>query len=286
MFPRAPRRQATGPGRFQASPETGAPRNASCEALGWSWTDLAARRPSQPAAARMTETEARPGRGIRLIRVFVGLAVLGLIALAGGFLAFVAVVEQAERPSLDGIDGIVAMTGGSQRVGDAIDLLAEGHGKRLLISGVNERTTRDEIVRLNPSQEHWITCCVDLDYRARNTIGNAIETRRWMRRHGFTAIAVVTSSYHMPRTLVELRHALRDGETLIPYPVVSDGLDLGRWWADPAVTRLLGAEYLKFLVAWGRTRFESDPEQSRFAVLIGRRAPVKVVAERLLREMH
>lgn len=110
MFPRAPRRQATGPGQFQASPETGAPRDASCEALGWSWTDRAARRPSQPAA-RMTETEARPGRGIRLLRVFVGLAVLGLLALAGGFLAFVAVVEQAERPSLDGIDGIVAMTG-------------------------------------------------------------------------------------------------------------------------------------------------------------------------------
>lgn len=234
----------------------------------------------------MSNDGARPRRGIRLLRAVLGLAILGLVVLAGGFLAFVAVVEQAERPSLDGVDGIVAMTGGSQRVGDAIDLLAAGHGRRLLISGVNERTTRDEIVRLNPAQEHWITCCVDLDYRARNTIGNAIETRRWMRRHHFDTVAVVTSSYHMPRTLVELRHALRDGETLIPYPVVSDGLDLGRWWADPAVTRLLGAEYLKFLVAWARTRFESDPEQSHFAVLIGRRQPVKVVAERPLREMH
>ncbi|MBB2960146.1 YdcF family protein [Methylobacterium sp. R2-1] len=234
----------------------------------------------------MTDSRARPRRGIRLLQVVVGLAIFGLLTLAGGFLAFVAVVEQAERPNLDGVDGIVAMTGGSQRVGDAIDLLAAGHGRRLLISGVNERTTRDEIVRLNPSQEQWITCCVDLDYRARNTIGNAIETRRWMRRHGFDTVAVVTSSYHMPRTLVELRHALQEGETLIPYPVVSDGLDLGRWWTDPAVTRLLGAEYLKFLIAWARTRFESDPEQSRFAVLISRRQPVKVVAERLLRETH
>ncbi len=230
----------------------------------------------------------RAGRGLSalLLRAVLGLALAGLLALGGGFLAFVSVVEQAERPSLDGVDGIVAMTGGSQRIGDAIDLLAGGRGKRLLISGVNERTTREEIVRLNPAQEHWITCCVDLDYRARNTIGNAIETRRWMRRHRFETVAVVTSSYHMPRTLLELRHALNEDETVIPYPVVADGLDLGRWWADPSVTRLLGAEYLKFLVAWARTRFESDPEQSRFAVLIGRRQPVKIVAERLLREAN
>ncbi|MDF9793205.1 UNVERIFIED_ORG: uncharacterized SAM-binding protein YcdF (DUF218 family) [Methylobacterium sp. SuP10 SLI 274] len=283
MLPRVPRRQAAGPGRLPNE----SPSESHREALGWSWVaDLSAYASSQPSAARMIEAPARPGRGIRLLRAFVGLSLLGLLALAGGFLAFVAVVERTDRPGLDGVDGIVAMTGGSQRVGDAIDLLAEGHGRRLLISGVNERTTRDEIVRLNPSQEHWITCCVDLDYRARNTIGNAIETRRWMRRHSFGTVVVVTSNYHMPRTLVELRHALKDGETLIPYPVVSDGLDVSRWWADPAVTRLLGAEYLKFLVAWGRTRFESDPEQSRFAVLIGRRQPVKVVAERLLREAN
>ncbi|MFF8798660.1 MULTISPECIES: YdcF family protein [unclassified Methylobacterium] len=232
----------------------------------------------------MPEARTNPKRTALVLRLLLGLALAGMLVLTGGFLAFVAEVERADRPSLEGADGIVAMTGGSQRIGDAIDLLAGGHGKRLLISGVNERTTRDEIARLNPAQEHWIACCVDLDYRARNTIGNAIETRRWMRRHRFGTIAVVTSNYHMPRTLVELRHALNDGETIIPYPVVSDGLDLGRWWADPAATRLLGAEYLKFLVAWARTRVESDPEQSRFAVLIGRRQPVKVVAEHLLRE--
>ena len=282
MFPRAPRRQASGPGRLPIRSAS----DSACEAFGWPWATLSDQEVPQTAAVRMTRERASFRRGIRLLRIAAGLAVLGMLALAGGFLAFVAVVEQAERPSLDGVDGIVAMTGGSQRVGDAIDLLAAGHGRRLLISGVNERTTRDEIVRLNPAQEQWITCCVDLDYRARNTIGNAIETRRWMRRHRFETVAVVTSSYHMPRTLVELRHALRDGETLIPYPVVADGLDVGRWWADPAVTRLLGAEYLKFLVAWARTQVESDPEQSRFAVLIGRRPPVKVVAERLLRETN
>ncbi len=114
-------------------------------------------------------------------------------------------------------DGIVALTGGAQRIGDAIDLLAAGYGRRLLITGVNERTSREEIARLNPTQRQLIACCVDLDYRARNTIGNAIETRRWMRTHHFSTVAVVTSNYHMPRTLVELDHALQESERIVPH---------------------------------------------------------------------
>lgn len=283
MLPRVPRRLAAGLGRRPGT----IPCDGSPEALGWPWRDLSTRDPIRLPKVAVTRMRGdRPRVGAWVLRSLLSLGLVGVLALAGGFLAFVAEVERAERPSLDGVDGIVAMTGGAQRIGDAIDLLAGGRGKRLLISGVNERTTRDEIIRLNPAQEHWISCCVDLDYRARNTIGNAIETRRWMRRHRFGTIAVVTSSYHMPRTLVELRHALNAGETVIPYPVVADGLEIDRWWTDPAVTRLLGAEYLKFLVAWLRTRFESDPEQSRFAVLIGRRPPIKIVAERLLNEAN
>ncbi len=244
------------------------------EAFGWAWTDAPLR-----AAPALRGPERPPGRPLRAV---LGLAGLGGVALFGGFLAFVACVERDERP-LDGrADGIVALTGGAQRIGDAIDLLANGYGRRLLITGVNERTSRDEIARLNPTQRHWIDCCVDLDYRARNTIGNAIETRRWMRLHRFSTVAVVTSNYHMPRTLVELDHVLPGIERVVPYPVVAEGFDAGRWWQHPSAARLLASEYLKFLVAWVRTRFEDDPEQSRAAILIGRGKPIKVVAEPLL----
>lgn len=276
MFARTPS-PTQSPTTAGASAATPAP--TSREPLGWSWSAAA------PVALRMVETRKAP-RGRLLLRLVAFLGLLGVLALGGGFLAFVAAIERTERPAVGRADAIVALTGGSQRIGDAIDLLADGRGRRLLISGVNERTSRDEIARLNPNQEHWIDCCIDLDYRARNTIGNAIETRRWMRRHGFTSIAVVTSNYHMPRTLVELHHALDEGETVIPYPVVSEGFDIAHWWTDPATARLVGAEYLKFLVAWLRTQIETDPEQSRFAVLVGRRKPVKVVAERLMREMN
>ncbi|KQP58393.1 hypothetical protein ASF52_15070 [Methylobacterium sp. Leaf112] len=244
------------------------------EAFGWAWTD--APRRAEPALRLSVRS---PGRTMKAV---LGLAGLGGAVLFGGFLTFVACVERDQRAPEGRADGIVALTGGAQRIGDAIDLLANGYGRRLLITGVNERTSRDEIARLNPNQRHWIDCCVDLDYRARNTIGNAIETRRWMRLHRFSTVAVVTSNYHMPRTLVELDHALPGIDRVVPYPVVTEGFDAGRWWQQPSAARLLASEYLKFLVAWVRTRFEDDPERSRAAILIGRGKPIKVVAEPLL----
>lgn len=185
----------------------------------------------------------------------VGLA-LGFL----GFLCFVYSLDRFEQKPETRADGIVALTGGAQRIGDAIDLLAQGYAKRLLISGVNEKTSREEISRLNPGQRRLFDCCVDLDYRARNTIGNAIETRRWAERHQFEALIVVTSNYHMPRTLVELDHVLPDLQK-IPYPVAAT-IDPHDWWRNTATAKVLVYEYLKFLAVWLRTRFEDDPERS------------------------
>ncbi len=104
-----------------------------------------------------------------------------------------------------------------------------------------------------------------------------------MRSHHFSTVAVVTSNYHMPRTLIELDHALTDGDRIVPHPVVTDAFDADTWWHSAPAAKLVASEYVKFLVSWVRTRFEADPERSRAAILIGRRKPVKMVAEPLLR---
>lgn len=266
------------------------------DVVGWSWSGD---RPGGMPPARLPVSHTpdpepfdsrppgpKPSSWSLRRRLAVGIAGAGLaagIALGLGFLAFVANLARSEQLPLGPSDGIVALTGGAQRIEDAMNLLAGGYGRRLLITGVNERTSRDEIARLNPGQQHLIDCCVDLDYRARNTIGNAIEIRRWMRENGFRSVAVVTSNYHMPRTLVELDHALTEGHQVVPHPVVPEGIDPDQWWRHPASARLLASEYAKFLVAWLRTQFETDPEHSRAAVLVSRGHPVKVVAEPLVR---
>ncbi|GGC92979.1 hypothetical protein GCM10010994_58490 [Chelatococcus reniformis] len=200
-------------------------------------------------------------------------SVVAVIVLGGGFFWFVNAIERKESLPTESADGIVVLTGGAQRIDDAVNLLLRGQAQRLLVSGVNEKTSRGQIARLNPEAQRLFSCCVDLDYRARNTIGNAIETRRWVREHGFRSLIVVTSNYHMPRALVELSSVV-EGAQLRPHVVVTDQSNPDRWWYEPMTARLLLSEYAKYLLALVRTRVEGDPEHSRVAVVVGGRKPL------------
>ena len=84
-----------------------------------------------------------------------------------------------------------------------------------------------------------------------DTIGNARETAEWMARQGFTSLRLVTAGYHMPRSLLEFRHALPDA-TLIPHPVFPEHVKQEDWWAWPGTASLIVGEYSKFLLAWLR----------------------------------
>ncbi len=205
-------------------------------------------------------------------RALLWLALGGVVVLVGGYINFASrlALNEASAPRTD---AIVVVTGGAQRVGDAIGLLHADRGSRLLISGVNERTGREELAKLNPKAREALACCVDLDYRARNTIGNAIEARRWVRRHGFRSLLVVTSNYHMPRTLAEFAHAM-PGVRLVAHPVVTEHIDTSGWWNRWSAIKVLAPEYAKYLVARLRSLVESDPETSRLSVIIGGRKPV------------
>ncbi|MGB9366058.1 MAG: YdcF family protein [Xanthobacteraceae bacterium] len=191
--------------------------------------------------------------------VLLALAILAV--LGGGFVWFVWHVPATEITLGRNADGIVVMTGGASRISDAIELLAAGHGKRLLISGVNPTTSSAEIARKNPRHEALVACCVDLDHSAINTVGNAIETRRWTRDRGFTSLIVVTSAYHMPRTMAELELQMPD-IALVPFPVVTEKLRNEPWWASGPTARLILSEYAKFVVSQLRMRIESTPALS------------------------
>eukprot|EP01031_Cornospumella_fuschlensis_P014755 gene14755-18030_t len=92
-------------------------------------------------------TPQRPRRRVRVRVVALVLAgILGLCTLAfvGGFALFVTRMAAQEPTRPRPADAIVVLTGGASRVSDGLQLLAEGRGKRLLITGVNRTTSADE----------------------------------------------------------------------------------------------------------------------------------------------
>ncbi len=184
-------------------------------------------------------------------------AVVCGVLLTAGFFWFASQIVDEDVTLDRKADGIVALTGAASRIPDAIELLAAERGKRLLITGVHRATSASEIARLTPLYSKYFTCCVDLDRSALNTLGNALEAKRWAREHDFNSLIVVTSNWHMPRAMAEISHQLPD-VTLIPYPVMSEMVKTEPWWRNTGTARFLAAEYLKYLFALARMRLDPD----------------------------
>ncbi|MBD9374916.1 YdcF family protein [Rhizobium sp. ARZ01] len=184
----------------------------------------------------------------RFVRLFLVLLLIFCGLLVSGFLYFAETVASMETPRRPQADAIVVLTGGFQRIDQAIDLLKQGAGRRLLISGVNPATSGNQIRRFTQSSSTLFECCVDIGYDAMDTIGNANETAQWISDHGYSKVLVVTNNYHMPRSLLELRRSDKQTEFL-SYPVINSDLKNGNWLGQPMVMKAILSEYFKYSAA-------------------------------------
>jgi uncharacterized SAM-binding protein YcdF (DUF218 family) len=196
----------------------------------------------------------RRGLGIRvarhILRVFFYLIITAFALFLGGFAIFYQHVAALGPPEDPKADAIVVLTGGYQRIDQAVELLQKGAGSRLLISGVNPATTGNHIRLLTRSPDDLFACCVDIGHEALDTTGNATETARWIRSRGYKSIILVTNNYHMPRSLAELERT-DHGTHFIIYPVPTD-VSPSELVRNPMLIRTLAAEYLKFLLVISR----------------------------------
>lgn len=184
------------------------------------------------------------------------LCLLFLGALATGFVLFTLNVVRLSTPSTEKADAIVVLTGVQSRLQEGAQLLQKGLGKRLLISGVNPQIGQSEIRELSGLDAKSFSCCVDLGYTAQNTSGNASETQTWVGANQYHTLIIVTSNYHMPRSLAELKLLMPDIR-LIPHPVRSGQTNLFNLWFNPFKLRNLLTEYIKFLPSALRLGYRS-----------------------------
>ena len=184
-------------------------------------------------------------------RLAVAIFVLGAL----GFPVFVwSLARTSSEPGK--ADAIIALTGGEGRLQAALELVDQDKGTRLLISGVHADTTREQLFQATGGSLRRAKCCVDLGRSAENTIGNAGESATWISDHDYHKVIIVTASYHMPRSLLELT-AVRPETEFIPYPVFPDDIHLNDWWRDSYTSGVLAGEYLKLLAATVRVAVAS-----------------------------
>lgn len=160
-------------------------------------------------------------------------AVLLLYVLGYALFAVMLPRPAPEQPS----DAIVVLTGGAKRIERGLALMEKKLAKRMLVSGVARTVRPEELAAEYRANDALFRCCVDLGRESVDTRSNAEEVARWMERHKFRSMRLVTTDWHMPRARFELSRRLGGSVS-----VIGDAVE-----SNPSFAQLF-TEYNKYLL--------------------------------------
>lgn len=176
------------------------------------------------------------------------------IVWAAGFILFNRAINTYQTDNRTKTDAIIALTGGRNRISAAVKLLNEEMAPRLLISGVQKDIPRKDIEKLNAVKLTGKPE-IEIEDKSQNTVENAIEATDWIKRNNIRSIRLVTSNYHLPRSVQEFR-ALNKNLKIIIHPVYSEKVS-AKWWKNFGSFLLVASEYNKFLFVYVKTNLLS-----------------------------
>jgi uncharacterized SAM-binding protein YcdF (DUF218 family) len=130
-----------------------------------------------------------------------------LLLYALGFVLFAFTLGKPAAAT-ERTDAAVVLTGGSGRIEHAIDVVRDGRAKRLLVAGADPAVTKRDLARRIPHSTRLLNCCVDLGSESVDTRSNAEEAGRWLAKHHFRSIRLITSDWHMRRARYEFSRVL------------------------------------------------------------------------------
>jgi uncharacterized SAM-binding protein YcdF (DUF218 family) len=165
------------------------------------------------------------------------LGALLLLFYALGFVLFTFTLGKPAPADAAASDAAVVVTGGPGRIEHAIDVLKQHEAKRLLVAGVDPTVTKPDLARRIAGSRQWLSCCVDLGSESVDTRSNAEEAARWLARHNYKSVRLITSDWHMRRARYEFEKVLRG-----KYQLTTDAVR-----TEPSFITLFG-EYNKYLL--------------------------------------
>ncbi|EMS36618.1 YdcF family protein [Candidatus Liberibacter americanus] len=169
------------------------------------------------------------------------------VLIIGGFISFIRYIDNIKPLENISAQAIIVLTGERSRIEKAFELLEQKIGQRLLISGVHRSVNKEVLYQKIPIKSDLAMCCVDIGYEALDTAGNAREAYNWIKKNRYRDIIVVTSSYHMPRILFELRK-IDFTINFIPYSITSYNFKTNIFMLDIKMIKKIFIEYLKMIL--------------------------------------
>jgi uncharacterized SAM-binding protein YcdF (DUF218 family) len=201
----------------------------------------------------------RPPRRRQPIRTTAVATVVAAVTLAAawgvGLVWYVDQLPSEASTDTRRTDAIVVLTGGAGRLAEGLDLLERGRASRLFVSGVYRGIDVRQLLATTRSGGGALEDRIDIG-NAVDTNDNARETAVWVRDHNIASIRLVTSAYHMPRSLMEFAYRMPNVE-IVPAPVFSDRVKQDSWWMWPGTAALIATEFTKFLLAGARNGAET-----------------------------
>jgi len=140
-------------------------------------------------------------------------------------------------------DAVVVLAGGKGRIEEGVRLYREGKGERLFLVGVDPSVKKADLYKDVPevrSSEQ-----VYLEKVSRNTLENAIFARELILKNNVRSMSLITSRYHMKRSLLIFRNILPKDIAIYPHPVAIKS-STEAWWSHGGSLRLLFSEFYKY----------------------------------------
>ena len=150
---------------------------------------------------------------------------------------------------------VVILTGGTNRIKEGFEVIYKLDSKsisnlKVLVSGTGKGFSKLSLQeKLNPNFDiRLIECCVELDGVSQDTYSNAIETSKWVSKNNIQEILLITSNYHIPRSILEFQNKMPNLKILY-YPITPKQHQINKWLTSFETFSLIFIEYCKFIIA-------------------------------------
>ena len=150
---------------------------------------------------------------------------------------------------------VVILTGGTNRIKEGFEVIYKLDKKSItnlnvLVSGTGKGFSKLSLQeKLNPGFDlRLIECCVELDSVSQNTYSNAIETSKWVSKNNIEEILLITSNYHIPRSILEFQNKMPNLKILY-YPIIPKKHQINNWLKSFETFSLIFIEYCKYIIA-------------------------------------